>query len=228
MSTKVEADSAAALQVVVNSGKKKDLVRVTVPVAVNLKSCLLLIGIAVIVLGLVLGLGLGLGLRRHSDALQNTEPELSWRRDSEEYVLSNDFDTKAPDTTREYTLTLTEIPNGAPDGVSRRLLLINGAFPGPVIEANEGDSLVVHVNNMMTIPSAIHWHGQYQNGTIISPQIIRCLIQGQITWTVHMVYLNAPSCPMLRSHTTLHCSNPGHIGTTHIPRQPTRTVYSDL
>jgi iron transport multicopper oxidase len=134
---------------------------------VTKKRCLLFVGAVVIVLGLALGLGLGIGLRNggnSEDPLQSTKTPVSWRRDPQEYVLSSSFDIHAPNTTRTYTLNLTEIPNGAPDGVSRRLLLINGAFPGPAIEANEGDRLVVHVNNLMTIPSAIHWHGQYQNG----------------------------------------------------------------
>jgi FtsP/CotA-like multicopper oxidase with cupredoxin domain len=130
------------------------------------KRCLLLTGTAVVVVALALGLGLGLGLRNKGSKaiLQSTKPPVSWRRDPQDYVLSNSFDTHAQNTTRTYTLNLTEIPNGAPDGVARRLLLLNGAFPGPVIEANEGDQLVVHVKNFMTIPSAIHWHGQYQNG----------------------------------------------------------------
>ena len=119
----------------------------------------------VVVLALVLGLGLGLGLKKKSNAsLTNTKPSLSWKRDPQDYILSNTFDTKAPNTTRTYTFNLTEIPDGFPDGVSKRMLLVNGKFPGPVIEANEGDRLVVHVNNYMTLPSTIHWHGQYQNG----------------------------------------------------------------
>jgi FtsP/CotA-like multicopper oxidase with cupredoxin domain len=127
----------------------------------------LLVGVVVIILALSLGLGLGLGLKKtdtSNGSLESTQPPISWRRDPQDYVLSSSFDTNAPNTTRTYTLNLTEIPDGAPDGVSVRMLLVNGQFPGPVIEANEGDRLVVHVNNFMTIPSAIHWHGQYQNG----------------------------------------------------------------
>ena len=131
------------------------------------KTLLLVTGIVVCFLALALGLGLGLGLKHHdgnSENLEKTNPPISWQRDPTDYVLSPQFDTKAPNTTRNYTFNLTEIPNGAPDGVSKRMLLVNGKFPGPVIEANEGDQLIVHVNNNMTIPSAIHWHGQYQNG----------------------------------------------------------------
>lgn len=32
---------------------------------------------------------------------------------------------------------------GAPDGVNRNMFLVNGQFPGPKIELNEADSMVV-------------------------------------------------------------------------------------
>lgn len=38
-------------------------------------------------------------------------------------------------------------------------------FPGPLIEANEGDEIVVHVTNHLDIGMTIHWHGMFQNGT---------------------------------------------------------------
>lgn len=52
-----------------------------------------------------------------------------------------------------------------PDGVFRPMILINYQFPGPLIEANEGDTIVVHVDNQATNATAIHWHGIYQIGT---------------------------------------------------------------
>jgi FtsP/CotA-like multicopper oxidase with cupredoxin domain len=35
----------------------------------------------------------------------------------------------------------------APDGVERQMLVVNGQYPGPTIEANWGDWVVVHVQN---------------------------------------------------------------------------------
>jgi len=128
----------------------------------------LVVALILLVIGLSVGLSVGLGVRNHDNSnntLQSTEPPASWRRDPQDYVLSPSFDKNAPNITRTFTLNLTEMADGAPDGVSVRVLLINGQFPGPVIEANEGDRLVIQVNNFMTLPSAIHWHGQYQNGT---------------------------------------------------------------
>lgn len=44
-------------------------------------------------------------------------------------------------------------------------MLVNSEFPGPLIEVNEGDTIVVHIENRAINATAIHWHGMYQNGT---------------------------------------------------------------
>ncbi|KAL8291388.1 hypothetical protein RQP46_002366 [Phenoliferia psychrophenolica] len=45
------------------------------------------------------------------------------------------------------------------------MLVVNGQYPGPTIEVNVGDRVVVNVTNLMPNSSAIHWHGLYQRGT---------------------------------------------------------------
>lgn len=46
------------------------------------------------------------------------------------------------------------------------MLFINGKFPGPLIEVNRGDRLVVNVTNQLSKnATTIHWHGLFQNGT---------------------------------------------------------------
>ncbi len=46
------------------------------------------------------------------------------------------------------------------------MLFINGKFPGPLIEVNMGDRLVVNVTNKLSgKETSIHWHGLFQNGT---------------------------------------------------------------
>ena len=53
----------------------------------------------------------------------------------------------------------------APDGYQKDVLLINDQFPGPTIEANWGDTIVVNVHNGITEPeegTALHWHGLLQ------------------------------------------------------------------
>lgn len=55
----------------------------------------------------------------------------------------------------------------SPDGYEKDMLLINGQFPGPLIEANWGDWVEVTVTNSLVSEAegtSIHWHGlrQYQ------------------------------------------------------------------
>jgi Multicopper oxidase len=67
--------------------------------------------------------------------------------------------------TRFYDFTIS-YQKLAPDGVTKNGLLINGQFPGPLIEANWGDWIEVKVTNALTDEgTSIHWHGILQTGT---------------------------------------------------------------
>ncbi|KAI0421309.1 multicopper oxidase [Xylaria grammica] len=77
------------------------------------------------------------------------------------YSLSTNWYEEAPDTgvIREYWFELVN-KTLAPDGVERMTLSINGSIPGPTIEADWGDTVVVHVkNSMANNGTSIHWHG---------------------------------------------------------------------
>ncbi|KAK0717263.1 multicopper like protein [Lasiosphaeria miniovina] len=149
-----------------------------------------------VILGLSLGLGLGLGLKHDDTssipdssslspsstsspnatptgavlpglAANGTAPALeSWQLDTKrEYVLDMAWNLTAPPQVRSYNLVITK-GLGWPDGVVRDMLFLNGKFPGPLIEANIGDTLLVNVTNGLSDNStSIHWHGLYQNGT---------------------------------------------------------------
>ena len=70
-----------------------------------------------------------------------------------------------PPTTRHYDFVVSEMP-GAPDGFTKQMLVVNGRlpvhfsfsridsgegqFPGPTIEANQGDRLVIKVTNQLS------------------------------------------------------------------------------
>ncbi|KAJ5923529.1 hypothetical protein N7454_008774 [Penicillium verhagenii] len=78
-----------------------------------------------------------------------------------EYNISTDYTTVIPYTgvTREYWLSVQNVTL-APDGYERLVLAANGTYPGPLIEANWGDDLVIHVTNELeNNGTAIHWHG---------------------------------------------------------------------
>ncbi|KAK1966049.1 multicopper oxidase [Colletotrichum sublineola] len=90
--------------------------------------------------------------------------------------------------TRNYDFTVSR---GiiAPDGYERKVLLVNGAYPGPTIEANWGDWIEVKVTNNITDGpegTALHWHGFQQRNTQWEdgvPSIAQCPIAPGKTYT---------------------------------------------
>ncbi|KAF9941682.1 hypothetical protein BGZ75_002844 [Mortierella antarctica] len=114
----------------------------------------------VVILALVLGLVYGLRGRKSAGAHVFTE---GWNSPSE-FVLDKNFTITKATTTRYYEWTVSQ-QTIAPDGLERPMLLVNGMFPGPLVEANTGDRIVVKVTNNMVNGTAIHWHGMFQNGT---------------------------------------------------------------
>ncbi|QDS68790.1 hypothetical protein FKW77_005840 [Venturia effusa] len=73
---------------------------------------------------------------------------------------------KMPDSSivRHYDLSVG-LAVIAPDGVQKNGLVVNGAFPGPLIEANWGEWIEITVtNNLPDEGTALHWHGLLQEG----------------------------------------------------------------
>lgn len=75
--------------------------------------------------------------------------------------------TDAPDTgvVRTYDFAISRGVL-SPDGYEKRMILVNGQFPGPIIEANWGDTIQVTVHNNLTDNpggTSIHWHGFLQH-----------------------------------------------------------------
>lgn len=71
------------------------------------------------------------------------------------------------DHPKKYEFTITR-EFRSPDGLNRSLLLVNGQFPGPTIEAKLGEYISVTVKNEIDHPkegTAIHWHGLPQHET---------------------------------------------------------------
>lgn len=85
-------------------------------------------------------------------------------RDLSEYVLNSTWSYDAAPTTREYHWTIVNAELN-PDGIYRPMILINNQFPGPLVECNEGDTILVHVENKAVNSTALHFHGLFQNGT---------------------------------------------------------------
>ncbi|KAF9516469.1 multicopper oxidase [Hydnum rufescens UP504] len=101
------------------------------------------------------------------------------------YTLSSTFVITDVPVTRTFDWTLS-LATGAPDGVEREMMVVNGQFPGPLIEANQGDTIIVNVQNDMTTGAGIHWHGITQKGTDWAdgvPGVSQCPIPAGSTFT---------------------------------------------
>merc|ERR1740130_1536528 len=56
-------------------------------------------------------------------------------------------------------------PFDIPNANKKAALLVNNSYPGPMVEATEGDLVCVTLtNNLMDEPLVIHWHGQHMRG----------------------------------------------------------------
>ncbi|XP_019191200.1 PREDICTED: laccase-22-like [Ipomoea nil] len=80
---------------------------------------------------------------------------------------------------RHYKFTV-EMKNTSRLCASKPIVVVNGKFPGPVLYAREGDTVVVRVANHVQENVSIHWHGvkQFRTGWSDGPAYItQCPIQ---------------------------------------------------
>jgi FtsP/CotA-like multicopper oxidase with cupredoxin domain len=139
--------------------------------------------VATLVLGsCALLLGLARAQLEFSPPLQTapgtTPSQGSFRRASDDYILGSDWNYDAGPTVREYDWVISDIVAN-PDGVFRPMTVINGLFPGELIRCNDGDTIVVHLENRSANATAIHFHGMFQNGTNFmdgTPGVTQCSI----------------------------------------------------
>ncbi len=86
------------------------------------------------------------------------------------YDINDNWYSVTPKTckTREFFWTITN-QTVSPDGIDRVGLVVEGQMPGPMIEANWGDEIIVHLTNGLDIAglngTSLHFHGIRQNGT---------------------------------------------------------------
>ncbi|SCU94029.1 LAMI_0E16424g1_1 [Lachancea mirantina] len=137
-------------------------------------------------------IGLCVGLIKPTHAPGSIEP--SWRLDTQtNYTIDIGYwDTHDTPQDRHYYFNISKITNVSPDGIERNMTLINGAYPGPLMEANSGDVLYIHVLNELDEPTTIHCHGlffskeSYNDG---ASSINQCPIPGdggEYTYRIHI------------------------------------------
>ncbi|MBW0466134.1 hypothetical protein O181_005849 [Austropuccinia psidii MF-1] len=120
---------------------------------------ILLIIIATLVVGLVIGFR-NVSLQDKLHGRINTTPV---RTPEKEESLLGHIKGEPPQT-REVLFVVDE-RLGSPDGFEKHMFVVNGQYPGPTIEANEGDEVMVTVKNDLAQPTSIHWKGLFQSGT---------------------------------------------------------------
>ncbi|WYZ41240.1 hypothetical protein EsH8_V_000135 [Colletotrichum jinshuiense] len=149
-------------------------------------------------------------------------------RDSSEYILKPSWDFNVADTIREYHWRIQDAMLN-PDGVFRPMTLINNQFPGPLIECNEGDTIVVHVQNDATNATAIHFHGIYQNGTNSmdgTVGVTQCPIAPNATFTYRFTVSGQSGTYWYHAHHSVQASD-GLVGPMVIHSR-TEETYKDV
>ncbi|KAG7069716.1 multicopper oxidase [Colletotrichum scovillei] len=84
----------------------------------------------------------------------------------QQFNLQTGFQVSNVTSMREYVFNITRQQH-SPDGFEKSMILVNGQSPGPLIEANTGDTIRVTVHNQMLKESTtIHWHGIDQRKSV--------------------------------------------------------------
>ncbi|KAI1177040.1 multicopper oxidase-domain-containing protein [Nemania sp. FL0916] len=87
------------------------------------------------------------------------------------FDIFTDYEAKTPPgSIKTFNWEVTERDNWVgPDGrVKSKVMLINNQYPGPTLEANWGDTVVINIKNSLRLNgTSIHWHGMRQLGTNI-------------------------------------------------------------
>lgn len=69
--------------------------------------------------------------------------------------------TVGPDGTRTFTLRAMAGETEMLPGVHTATWGFNGSILGPTLRARRGESVAVHVENALTEPTTVHWHGMH-------------------------------------------------------------------
>lgn len=91
----------------------------------------------------------------------------------------------------------------SPDGVNKKVPVVNGQYPGPTLRGRVDDFVIITVKNQLKEPTTIHWHGIKQKGTVWSDGvggITQCEIEPRESF-VYTFELDAPGTLWWHSHT---------------------------
>ncbi|KAM3484801.1 hypothetical protein MY8738_001920 [Beauveria namnaoensis] len=150
-------------------------------------------------------------------------------RDPSEYILDMSWDYDAAPATREFSWTITNADLN-PDGVYRPMYLINNQFPGPLVECNDGDTIIVHIHNQAVNATAIHFHGLFQNGTNFmdgTVGVTQCPIAPKSSFTYTFTISGQSGTYWYHAHHSAQASD-GLLGPVVIHARNERTALQEL
>jgi FtsP/CotA-like multicopper oxidase with cupredoxin domain len=141
----------------------------------------------------------------------------------------------AKDVTYDWTLQSVVSEVYSPDCMNtkeerRSMFLVEDSFPGPTIEADEGDTIIVRVtNNNPATSASIHFHGVHQKGTPFSDGaafITQCAL-GPLQSQVYTFDAYPPGTHYWHDHTSYNLAD-GISGPIIIhPKTPEPFVYDE-
>lgn len=124
----------------------------------------------------------------------------------EELSLNTSFVVSSTPTIREYQFNISQA-YAAPDGFRKLMILVNGQSPGPLIEANVGDSVKVLVHNGLgNMSTSIHWHGIDQKNTTWMDGVTgvtQCAIPPGESFTYEFQLIDQRGTFWYHAHTTM-------------------------
>ncbi|KAL2927211.1 L-ascorbate oxidase-like protein [Bienertia sinuspersici] len=109
----------------------------------------------------------------------------------------------------------------SPLGVPQRGILINGQFPGPTIECDTNDNVIVTINNKLDEPFLMTWNGVWQRKMSWQDGVLgtNCPIPPNSNWTYKMQSKDQIGTYMYFPSTSLH-RVAGGFGGFNIHRRP--------
>ncbi|KAJ7354176.1 multi-copper oxidase [Mycena albidolilacea] len=123
---------------------------------------------------------------------------------SDSFVLDPHFDTNSTQTTRVYHWTVSAVPVAG----NRTRTVVNGRSPGPIIQANVHDRILVYVTNgLKEEGTSIHWHGlplpdaPFYDGT---PGVSQCPIPPGATMLYNFTFGGWTGTTWWHGHTAMH------------------------
>lgn len=153
---------------------------------------------------------------------------------SRELSLNTNFVVSSTPTVREYDFHISQA-YAAPDGFRKLMILVNGQSPGPLIEANAGDTVRVLVHNELRNEStSIHWHGIDQKNTTWMDGVTgvtQCGIPPGENFTYEFQIIDQRGTFWYHGHTTTQytdglfgpiVNSPSPLSLIHLPLTPTR------